>query len=284
MKKNIYFLLVFVLASSYAFAQDEGKVVVKDRFERDNTLYFSVGPSFTLGKNLGDYSTGFNFELGYLKRKNRILSIGPSLSYLFFDYDPGKTQKYYYNTDNDLGEELSFTGGDVSLLSLGFNVKVNFIPVSDNTKFSVYGIATPFVAMASKSEMTGTVGFYSYNSTDQAYDIFRQENTFTKDDVDGFKKQSNFTGGLHVGIGFEFRPAQKLSFFGQAAFSYTLPVNYISTSSFLSTDAIVGTTNAGTSNEKTYYDESKTIDQDAFPIVKKGFSAASIKIGIAYNF
>jgi len=278
MKKSIYLLAASLVAFTSAFGQDEGKVVVKERFERDNTLYFSLGPSFTLGKNLGDYSTGFNFELGYLKRKNRVLSIGPSLSYLFFNYDPAKTQKYYYDDPDNSTVELSFAGGDVSLLSLGFNLKINFIPVSDNTKFSVYGIATPFVALANKSEMTGTGLVYSYTTNNSA------TVAFNKDNVDGFKKQSNVTGGLHAGVGFEFRPAQKLSFFVQATFSYTLPVNYISTTSFLDESTEV-TVNKGTPDEKKYYDfQTAIVDQEDFPIVKKGFSAASIKFGVAYNF
>jgi len=273
MKKIILFLTVF-LVTVYAFGQDEGKVVVKERFERDNSLYFSLGPSFTLGKNLGDYSTGLNFEAGYLKRMNRVLSIGPSLTYLSFNYDPSKTQKYYYDIPDNTTLELGFNGGDVSLVSLGFNIKVNFIPVSDDTKFSVYGLATPFVASATKSEMTGTGEVYSYTTNQSASVVFN------KDNVDGFKKQSNVTGGLHVGVGFEFRPAQKISFFGQAAFSYTLPINYISTSSFLDES-----TKLHGADGNDYYDEETAIvKQESFPIVKKGFSTASIKVGIAYNF
>src|SRR6478609_7177145 len=100
--KKLFGLLGFVLTiTSVAYAQDEGTIEVKDRFERDKTVYFSLGPAFTLGENLGDYSTGFNIETGFLKRSNRLLSWGPSLSYLGFAYDESKTYPYYYDPDND---------------------------------------------------------------------------------------------------------------------------------------------------------------------------------------
>ena len=49
------------------------------------------GASFTLGENIGDYSVGFNIEAGFVKRMNRVFSIGPSISYLSFEYDPEET-------------------------------------------------------------------------------------------------------------------------------------------------------------------------------------------------
>lgn len=280
MKKIILFLTVFFV-TMYAFAQDEGNVVVKERFERDHSLYLSLGPAFTLGKNLGDYSTGFNIELGYLKRVNRVFSIGPSLSYLSFGYDASKTQKNYYDQPDDVAIELSFSGGNVSLLSLGANVKLNFVPVSDNTKLSVYGVATPFVAMATKSEMTGAAHLFKNNGSG-VYNVPTQPVStvaFSKDNVPGFKKDTNITGGITIGLGFEVHPAQKISFFGQAGFSYTLPVNYIATNSFVTNSIQYHDTNG-----KVYYDEATSLDQETFPIVKNGFSAWNIKIGIAYNF
>jgi len=277
MKKTILFVTIFLMAT-YAFGQDEGNVVIKERFERDKSIYLSLGPAFTLGKNLGDYSTGFNVELGYLKRVNRVFSIGPSLSYLSFAYDASKTQKNYYDQPDDVAIELSFSGGNVSLLSLGANIKLNFVPVSDNTKFSVYGVATPFVAMATKSEMTGNAILYQ-DGGNGIYTKKAGSVDFSKDNVPGFKKDTNVTGGIAIGLGFEVHPAQKISFFGQLGFSYTLPVNYIATSSF-----VTNSLQYEDANGKIYYDEATSLDQETFPIVKKGFSAANLKIGIAYNF
>src|SRR5687767_2432679 len=123
--RKLYFIGAFMFVILAASAQDEGEVVVKKRFERDKTAYFSLGPSIAIGKNLGDYSTGFNVEAGFLKRSNKLISWGPSLSFLYFGYDDSKTYQYYYDVDQDAILFLKQEGGDVSLLSVGLNVKLN---------------------------------------------------------------------------------------------------------------------------------------------------------------
>ena len=88
MKRAIYFIIVFAFISTSLLAQDEGAIEKRERIARNKGVFLNLGPSFTLGKNIGDYSTGFNFEAGYLKRVNRVLSVGPSISYMSFKYDP----------------------------------------------------------------------------------------------------------------------------------------------------------------------------------------------------
>lgn len=86
--KKLYCLFgVLIFFSASVSAQDEGTIVKRERINRHNNVFISVGPSFTFGKNIGDYNTGYNFEAGYLKRVNRLLSVGPSISYLNFEYD-----------------------------------------------------------------------------------------------------------------------------------------------------------------------------------------------------
>jgi hypothetical protein len=60
----VVFLLfnVFVL-----FAQDEGAIKKRERIERDKNIFIGGGISILGGSNLGDYSTGINFEGGYSK-------------------------------------------------------------------------------------------------------------------------------------------------------------------------------------------------------------------------
>src|SRR5689334_17524032 len=74
MRKTFFLAGFIMLVSQVLCAQDEGTIVKRERIERENSLYLLLGPSFTLGKNIGDYSAGFNFELGYTKRINRIFS------------------------------------------------------------------------------------------------------------------------------------------------------------------------------------------------------------------
>ncbi|MEO7989903.1 MAG: hypothetical protein ABI663_10200 [Chryseolinea sp.] len=281
--KKLYSLLGLVFfVSSMALAQDEGTVEVKDRFERSNTLYFSLGPSFTLGKNLGDYSVGINFETGFLKRANRLLSWGPSLSYIGFAYDDSKTYPYYYSYNSDYTYILSQTGGDVGILSLGLNLKLNFIPVSDNTVFSVYGIVNPFVSYVTRSEVEENVDLYYDESGSGYYDYYDGSETYTANDYPALAADSRVSGGAHLGVGVEFKPAKKISVFAQATFSYTLPITYISTESFLKDEDIIDYQFDEEDND--YYDGDYSLFLDEFPIVKKGFSAVSIKLGMAFNF
>jgi len=273
-------LLVFVSVFSLSTkAQDEGAIEVKSRFERANTIYFSLGPAFTLGKNLGDYSTGLTFEAGYLKRANRILSWGPSLSYLGFAYDESKTYPYYYDVAYDIAEELYQTGGDVNLLSLGLNLKLNFIPVSDATQFSIYGIANPFVSYISRDEVMQTIVYYNDYDEDGFYNGFEYEGTYSGDDYDALKAESKVSGGIHLGLGAELNPIKRISIFINVAYSYTLPISYVATESYLKPEDEFY--DAGGT---IYYDSESTIDNPKFPIVEKGFSAVSAKVGLAFNF
>jgi len=279
MKKHYLFIFMFVLAAASVFGQDEGTVKAKQRFERDNTIFFSVGPSFVIGKNLGDYSTGLAFEAGYLKRRNKILSLGASLSYLSYNYDRAKTYPNYYDEDNDFTLEITNTGGDISLLSLGANIKVNLIPVGDNTKFTVYGIVHPFVSMVSRSAISETAILYVDENQDGVYNESSGQVTYDGSDYDALKSNSKFTGGAYLGFGVELFPSNQFSFFAQATFSYTLPVSYLSTKSYLHDED-----RYQDANGKIYYDAYTTVYQNEFPIIKKGFTGASLRVGLAYNF
>src|SRR5688572_5582607 len=91
MKKLICLAGFIFISASTLMAQDEGVIQKRERIDRSQSVFIDFGPSFTLGENIGDYSVGFNVEAGYVKRLNRVLSIGPSLSYLSFKYDPEET-------------------------------------------------------------------------------------------------------------------------------------------------------------------------------------------------
>jgi hypothetical protein len=260
-------------------AQDEGDVVIKDRFIRDNSVFLAAGPSFTLGENLGDYSTGISIEAGYLKKANKLLSWGPSLSYLAFAYDETKTYEYYYDVQNDNAIEAYFEGGNISLISLGVTLKLNLIPVGDNTPITVYGILNPFASFVMRSELSASGDFYKDLDLNQVYDDYSFSVTYIADDYPALASDNKVTGGAHVGFGIEFAPAKPVSFFLQATFSYTLPVSYVSTSSYLKDeDRYID------ANGRYYYDATESFYQDEFPIIESGFSALSVKAGISINF
>lgn len=309
MKKTPLFALYLILMATTLNAQDEGTAVAQTRFENPNSIYASGGLSLTFGDNVGDYSKGMNFEAGYLKRLNKVLSIGGSLSYIKFKYDPETTnaeggayygsgdinltytsafgttwnEKYGLSESYDYAYVLTLEGGDVTLMSLGFNIKLNFVPVGDDTKVSVYGFAKPFVTYAKRNEVTGNGVLYVYEAyedlngtTDELDDLlfYNQgddtwypngyEEDWGPDGFSALKEDTRITGGIFIGPGIEFTPNRSVSIFAQAAFGYTFPVSFVSTGS---------------------YDD--TIDSyvdPEFPIIEKGFPSLNLQFGLAFNF
>ncbi|HYG17477.1 MAG TPA: hypothetical protein VD816_01050 [Ohtaekwangia sp.] len=292
--KKIY--LAFVLLGTFTMlnAQDEGNIVKKERLSRDRGVFIGGGPSFTLGKNIGDYSKGINFEIGYLKRLNRVLSIGPSVSYIKFDYDPKETGINAlfiggpYSDGYEYHEGLYFDlkGGDLSFISAAFNLKVNFIPVTDNSKISVYGFVRPFISYASRTKVTGVATYLqNYGNIESEQDWFIVDQfEWTADDdyvsdqyglnvTDEMKEENKITGGIFIGPGVEFMPAKGVSVFVQASIGYTFPVSYISTKSF--------------ENSENYGNDLDVFLQDGveeYPMTSKGFPSVNLQAGVTFNF
>ncbi len=308
MKKFICLAGCLLLTVHMITAQDEGVIKKRERIDRSKSIFIGGGGSFTLGKNIGDYSVGFNGEVGFLKRLNRILSIGPSISYLNFKYDPEKTSasrgayygtgditieyasafdswndKYPIDYNYEYAYVLTLEGGDLSLISLGLNIKLNFIPITDNTKFSIYGFAKPFIAIADRKAVSGSGKRWVWEAYEDRHGTASEADdqlfSVTNDDkwyADGYEenwssegypvlaKESSVTGGIFLGPGIEFMPAKSVSIFVQAGFGYTFPVSYVST--------------------KSYDDTIQSYVNDEFPMVKKGFPSLNAQFGVSFNF
>lgn len=204
--KHVYGLLIAIaLIPAFAYAQDEGEITKKARIERSNNIFINAGPSIPFGENIGDYGTGINFEFGYTKRLNRLLSIGPSISFLRFQYEAEPTDlqsgniydgfgsigtswygSYWANWLDkypglaDLGVDgfdyryvLTLTGGDLTLTTLSANIKVNLMPVKDKSPVSVYLFLKPFVTSGVREAVYGVGTRYVY----EAYEDFNGSNT-----------------------------------------------------------------------------------------------------------
>src|SRR6185295_16050832 len=66
---------------------------------------------------------------------------------------------FYYGYDansNEIGAQLYLSGGNISLISLAANLKLNLVPVKDNSVISVYAFAKPFITNARLSDLSGT--------------------------------------------------------------------------------------------------------------------------------
>jgi len=302
---NSYRLIILLSVLSIpAFTQDEGTAVARARFDRPNSIAVAGGISRVFNKNVGDYTKGSNFEISFLHRLNKLVSIGGFVSTSSFGYDPGKTpsspnpsdlykgfdldlrlestsnityrDQYVIPADYDFphGFQLSLDGGDVSLTTIGANIKLNLIPLSEKVPFSVYVLARPFAALSKRADVSGTGKMFLYQAkvqngqfvvtSDDKWYPTAYEEAWGPDGYPSLKSVSVLTGGLHVGPGIEFNPSGSVSAFAQALLGYTLPVSFVSTGSY------PRTTGSYTNPE--------------FPIVKKGFPALSLQAGISYNF
>ncbi len=271
--------VLLCLAFIGSFAQDEGAVVKKERIQRDKGIFVGGGISLASGSNLGDYSTGINFEGGFNKRLNRIFSLGASISYLKFNYDAevlktkpdingtGLSPDFYYDTQaatiND-GYFLNLSGGDVSIISLAANLKFNFVPVKDNSVISVYGFAKPFIASASVSSISGYGEYYYYDGVDYVPDPTGGFSGGSGDVSGAYESKSSITGGIYVGPGIEINPAKPISIFVQASFGYTFPMEVISTRSY-GNDYNIDLTNP------------------SFPLKSLGFTSINFSAGVSFN-
>jgi hypothetical protein len=272
MKRYIYLFLALLIIASKTFAQDEGSIVKVARIEKDKSVFVDFGPSFTLGKNIGDYSTGFNVGIGFMKRMNRLISIGPSISYLSFKYDAKKTTVNNafvgYVDDPDTpyyeGYVINLTGGDLSLISLGANIKLNLVPIKERTIISPYLFAKPFATIVQRSDVNGVSDYYVDYDDGNGWQLQQEGITWGPDDYKELKGDSKLTGGIFIGPGIEIMPSKRFSGFLQASFGYTLPIKYVSTKAYDSTT-------------DSYFNEK-------FPMTRKGFPSINVQAGFSFNF
>jgi hypothetical protein len=292
--KKILWLALALLIMAQASAQDVGNIEVKERIARSKGIFIGGGISYTFGKNIGDYKQGINFEAGYLKRLNRVLSIGPSFSYHKFDYDPAETglnNIFIGGPYNDGGADyyqglyFDFKGGDVTLASLAFNLKLNFVPVTDVSKISIYGYAKPFISSVKRTKVAGDgillrnsgnlndandwllEDFFPWDPDDDQYLI----DFYGIDVSDDLREESAITGGIFIGPGIEFMPAKSVSIYVQALFGYTFPISIVSTESYQGSGDLDEFINSGQDFQK-------------FPVIKQGFPSLNIQAGLSFNF
>jgi hypothetical protein len=201
------------------------------------------------------------------------LSWGGSATLIAFPYDPNVTELNYFeergSSDPVEAYSYEFEGGDVFLTSIAFTLKLNFVPVKDDSKISFYGFVKPFITLATRSEITAyeTYG-YNYGNVNDPNDwnIDPIVLEYGPEEYDPFAFSAEFSGGIFIGPGIEINPAKRVTIFAQASFGYTFPIGFISLSSFEP------------------YTDSITDPDETWPIVKKGFPSVNIQLGVSYNF
>lgn len=142
-----------------ASAQEEGRAEIQQRFERMHFSSFSIG---LVRSSTGDYTDGWQADVGYGKRVNKLITLGANVTYLTlgnsyngYDYyvtesdepsafPPGSTTD---GNPYDESIEVAISGGEFSAFSLSGFVRMNFTPYSDNSKIVVFGFIKPSVGI-----------------------------------------------------------------------------------------------------------------------------------------
>jgi hypothetical protein len=279
MKRRFIPILLTLLSTYLAVqAQDEGTIAKKERVTRGKSVYFFAGPSFRFGNNDGDYSGGLQLEAGYLARLNRIVSVGPSLSFSKFKYDESISDSYGNKdaTGNNIFMNayeifiVELQGGDLTHFSAGLDVKIDFIPMTDSRRFNVYGLVKPFLLLSNRKEVSATVEYWQQNNLgDPPSEWYYSGPTESVNSgTTGYSQwgaKTEFSGGVNLGIGAEYSLPSGISFSVQSSLRMTLPVTYVNTSAFNPTI------------------QSGYLPPE-YPLVKDGFTTLNISLGAVYRF
>ena len=285
MKNSIILSLVLTtLCLQTSWAQEEGTVTKKERIVNGKSIYLLVGPTFRFN-NKSDYSGGLNLEAGFLKRLNRITSVGASIGYTKLNFSHSLSNSFY-NEDaignnafiEDGGYEVyvdTLKGGNLNFLSVGLDLKFEFIPFSEARKLSAYGIIKPFLLVSGRSAVSALTRIF-YSNTNPMILPFNEDNWSGGDLLGNFNSESSgrehwassteISGGVGLGIGLDYSVKSNIKIFMQSTLKFTLPITHIKTNSFLPLR-----TNDGYNNKD-------------YPFVKEGFSTINLAVGVSYYF
>ncbi len=278
-------LFVFVLCG---YGQDEGALIKKERFEFGKSLFFMAGPEFHFGKK-ADYTGGYTLKAGYVKRVNRIITLGPVLGFSRFAFQPSYSNSYKNGNEkgnnifqvNDEDDALflyyvfvvNMRGGNLNQFNLGLNTRINFIPYEADKKVSVYGMIEPFLLVSNRSKVTATTDVWSVQDFP-----FEDPKEWDPDSKELYEElgpnspsrshwanKTELTGGINVGLGIEISLPTHWKLYVQPALRYTLPITHINTTRYPALSV------EGYKNPK-------------YPFAKESFSSIGILFGIAHNF
>ncbi len=264
MIKTVLTLVVILYIHHVVIGQDEGTLTKKSRvLSKSTTLHLSVGPSFNIGS--GDYSTGLNLQAGLLKRLNRIVSIGPNLAVTKFNYNKAAGNTTFIEQGGYEIWKVRMEGGNLTLSSIGLDLKFNFIPSERIQKFSPYAIVRPVVLLSTRSQISGSVDtWYRDEVSDNTGTTWYYSGTTETLTSDQWEAASEVTAGMNAGIGGELMMSPGLSLFLQSVVTLSLPITHVDSKSH-------GTDLSGFTNRE-------------YPFSKGSFTSLSISLGIAYSF
>jgi hypothetical protein len=263
--KNLLLLAVLMPVFYWpAYSQEEGRAEVKERFERMHFSSFSVG---LVRGSTGDYDKGWQADVGYGKRLNKLITVGASLS--FMSLGNSYTGYDYYVTESDEpsafppgsttdGEpydesiEVGISGGSFSSFTLNGFLRMNLTPYNDQSKVVVFGFLRPSLGISFLSAMTKEVRLvvdYTYVDTD-FYDR---------------PATSSFVAGFSLGPGVELIPAKNFSVAAHVCFN-----------SFFGDSIVL--------DKSAWRPSTATVTNVEFPVTSGALISLSFTVGLQYNF
>ncbi|MBN8578159.1 MAG: hypothetical protein J0L66_14535 [Cytophagales bacterium] len=278
MLKQLTFLWLTLFAVNL-YGQDEGLIEQKARFERPHSIAVQIGPQFRLGK--ADYTGGYSISLAYTNRVNRILSLGPSIGFSRFAFQPSLTNSFKKRDvkGNNIFQEdgayevyvVTLRGGDLNQYSAGINFKLDLVPFKADQKVRWNIGVEPYLVASSRSEVTATTQVWTANeipledpSLWSGGDVFIDVNSASPG-RSNWSSKTELSGGFLASLGVEFMLPGNWSLSAQPMLCYLFPITHIKTANFPRLQ------NEGYFNSN-------------YPFAKESFITAGVMVAISHNF
>ncbi|MBX2894369.1 MAG: hypothetical protein KF763_02940 [Cyclobacteriaceae bacterium] len=277
--KSLLFCFSILMLCHEVMCQDEGTLQRKARFEKPHSAGIQVAPLFRMGK--ADYSGGFSVLANYAVRVNRILRVGPAVSFSRFSFQNSLTDSYRKRDvkGNNLFQEaggyeiyvVKLQGGDLNQLSAGFQFNFNLIPFQEEQKFNVHVGLQPYLLVSHRGAVAASYQIWYANTFPFDEPALWSGGDVTVNETAASPGRSNWdaetttTGGILISTGIEFSLPENWNLFIYPVLRYTMPVSHIKTAEYppLQTE--------GYKNAR-------------YPLVKESFSAVGVWMGINYRF
>lgn len=178
---RVAFILIFILSSLSALAQNENKMVIVPKGKVGTGLSISYS-DYSLGKSTDDVGFSMLFSLlNGIEGSMTTFSVSPNMSYFFWDntafglrFDYGKSSIDLDNANLSIGEDMSFGVSNLHYInqSYGGNLTLrHYLPIANSKTFAMFveGRAGYEYAQTKSYQMEGTDKVGSYQYSQKAY-------------------------------------------------------------------------------------------------------------------
>jgi hypothetical protein len=200
--KNPLIILCAALLSYNAVAQNVGDVKTVERITDKNVMFLDGG--LTLREAEKEQSNGITIEFGYMRRFNKIFSVGPVISYSNYYFDS------YYFGDGVYGDvqedyfDLTINNDPVlSVWSFGAALRAS-VPTPRRIPVTLFGYVAPSFVAGKTHDLEGTQNNWTFNAGTQEYDL-ASVSPWT------LEENKSTSIAMHLGGGLEIFPGRKFS-------------------------------------------------------------------------